>query len=311
VGQAAVARTALARSTTGPDRLSLEGLLFVSPALLIMIVFIAIPAIWIFVLSVYKWDLISSEQTYVGWANFDRLLKRDDLFRQSVLQTCYFVAVSVPAGMALALGLAVLLHAGLPGRSLLRAAIFSPYVTPPIATLSIWLWMFNPDYGLFDAGLQAVHLPKLGWHRSSDWIMPAIIIYSVWAHTGVNLVVFLAGLSNIPAEMLEAARVDGANAWQSFWRVTWPLLAPTTYFVLIISIIGSFKVFVPALVFGGSNGTGGPNHAALTIGLYLYQQAFQFFHAGYGGAISVVFFLIILAVTALQARVVSGRVFYR
>ncbi|TMC06466.1 MAG: sugar ABC transporter permease [Chloroflexi bacterium] len=138
--------------------------------------------------------------------------------------------------------------------------------------------------------------------------MPAIIIYGIWQHTGLNLVIYLAGLANIPADLQEAARVDGAGPWRVFWRITWPLLSPTTYFLLFINLIGSFKVTVPVYVF--TDNTGGPDQAAETIGFYLYQQAFAFFHAGYAGAISVAFFLLILAITGIQMRFASRRVFY-
>jgi len=216
--------------------------------------------------------------------------------------------VSVPASMALGLLLAVLLDTRLPGRHLLRGAVFAPYVTPFVATIVIWIWIFNPDYGVLNAALGALHLPRPGWTHSPDWIMPSIIIYGVWQHTGLNLVIYLAGLANIPAELQEAARVDGAGPWRVFWRITWPLLSPTTYFLLFINLIGSFKVVVPVYVFTGN--TGGADHAAETIGFYLYQQAFAFFHAGYAGAISVAFFVIILAVTGIQMRFSARRVFY-
>jgi ABC-type sugar transport system permease subunit len=287
---------------------SLGAYAFLAPALVVLLAFLLVPAVWVFGLSLFRWDLIASNPTYVGLANFERLLLRDDLWWQSVRQTVYYTAVSVPAGMALGLFLAVLLDARMPGRHLLRGAVFAPYVTPFVATIVIWTWIFNADYGVLNALLGALHLPRPGWTRSQDWIMPAIIIYGVWQHTGLNLVIYLAGLANVPAEVQEAARVDGAGAWRVFWRITWPLLSPTTYFLLFINLIGSFKVVVPVYVF--TTNTGGPNHAAETIGFYLYQQAFAFFHAGYAGAISVAFFLLILAVTGIQMRFFSRRVFY-
>ena len=287
---------------------SLSGYTFIAPAFVVLLTFLLVPAVWVFGLSLFRWDLIANNPTYIGLANFERLLLRDDLWWQSVRQTVYYTAVSVPAGMALGLLLAVLLNARLPGRHLLRGAVFAPYVTPFVATIVIWIWIFNPDYGVLNALLGALHLPRPGWTHSQDWIMPAIVIYGVWQHTGLNLVIYLAGLSNIPVELQEAARVDGAGPWRVFWRITWPLLSPTTYFLLFINLIGSFKVVVPVYVF--TNNTGGPNRAAETIGFYLYQQAFAFFHAGYAGAISVAFFLLILAITAIQMRLASGRVFY-
>ncbi|HYW27939.1 MAG TPA: sugar ABC transporter permease [Terriglobales bacterium] len=289
-------------------RSSLGGYAFLAPAFVVLLAFLLIPAVWVFGLSLFRWDLIANNPTYVGLANFERLLLRDDLWWQAVRQTVYYTAVSVPAGMGLGLLLALLLDTRLPGRHLLRGAVFAPYVTPFVATIVIWIWIFNPDYGVLNAALGALHLPRPGWTHSPDWIMPSIIIYGVWQHTGLNLVIYLAGLANIPAELQEAARVDGAGPWRVFWRITWPLLSPTTYFLLFINLIGSFKVVVPVYVFTGN--TGGADHAAETIGFYLYQQAFAFFHAGYAGAISVAFFVIILAVTGIQMRFSARRVFY-
>jgi multiple sugar transport system permease protein len=284
-----------------------QGYLFLLPALLILLVFLVVPTVWVFGISLFKWDFIGDAE-FVGLRNFTRLLTEDDLFRQSLFQTLYFVAGTVPTGMALSLGIAVLLNAKIPGRGVVRALLYSPYVMPVIATTVIWQWIFNPDYGVMNALLNAFHLPGVGWVRSADWIMPAIIIYSLWHYTGYNTVIFLAGLANIPPELEEAAQVDGAGRWSTFWNVTWPLLSPTTYFVLFISMIGSFKVFTQIYQF--TVGTGGPDRAAETIGFYLYQEAFQHFRAGYASAISVVFFLIIVVVTALQMRFASRRVFY-
>ncbi|MDQ6692091.1 MAG: sugar ABC transporter permease, partial [Candidatus Dormibacteraeota bacterium] len=194
--------------------------------------------------------------------------------------------------------------------------IFTPYVMPIVSTALIFGFIYHPDVGVLNAALHVFGIRPVNWLNSPRAIMPAIILYSVWQHTGYNTVIFLAGLSNLPPELDEAARVDGARAWTRFWQITWPLLSPTTYFVLLISMIGSFKVVQPILIFAGgvsgaTAGGGGPDKAAETIGYYLYVQAFSFFHAGYAGAISVVLFLIILAITGLQMGVFSRRVFYR
>ncbi|HVH63926.1 MAG TPA: sugar ABC transporter permease [Candidatus Dormibacteraeota bacterium] len=289
-----------------------EAYLFLAPALAILLVFVVLPAIWIFVLSLYRWDLISSDASFIGAGNYQRM-EHDPLWWKSLWQTCYFVAVTVPVGTALALALAMLLNTRIRGRSIFRAAVFAPYVTPAVATIVIWQWIFNHDYGLLNSVLVLFHLPKIAWLIDSNTIMPSVIIYSLWATVGFNVVIFLAGLANIPPDLQEAARVDGASAWQVFRRVTWPLLSPTTYFVLLISSIGSFKVFNVVYVLTESDAgvTGGPDRAALTIGVYLYKQAFEFFRAGYASAISVALFAIILAVTVIQMRVASRRVFYR
>ncbi len=317
VGAAAIAPRALrARSREG-RREGLEAYAFLFPALLVLVVFLAVPAIWVFWLSAQKWDLISTNADFIGLANYDRLFNRDELFRQSVWQTVYYVAVTVPVSMALGLGFAVLLNARMPLRDLMRAALFTPYVMPLVASVLIWRFMFYPDTsGILNAILHAVGLSSIRWLDTAESVMPSIMIYSVWQHAGYNTVIFLAGLANLPGDLDEAARVDGARAWDRFWQVTWPLLSPTTYFVLLINVIGSFKVVVPILVFtggvgGATSAGGGPNHAAETIGYYLYAQAFASFHAGYAGAISVVLFLIILAVTGIQMGVLRRRVFYQ
>jgi multiple sugar transport system permease protein len=299
-------RSREARRTT--VRPSIEAGLFLSPAFLVLGVFVLVPAAYVFVLSLFRWDLISSTPLFTGFGNYAHLTK-DPVWWQSLGQTVYFVVGTVPTGMVLGLGLALLLEGRLPGRSVIRGAIFVPYVTPAVATIVIWEWIFNADYGLLNAILKAVHLHGVGWLIDSRAIMPAVIIYTLWSTTGFNLVIFLAGLTNIPSELKDAARVDGAKPWQSFWRVTWPLLTPTTFFVLVISSINSFKVFNSVFVL--TNGTGGPGQAALTVGFYLYEQAFEFFRAGYASAISVVLLGIVVVITLMQLRLGSRRVFYR
>lgn len=312
VREAVAGRVAGIRPATRIEGRAAEAYLFLAPALVILLVFVVLPAIWILVLSLYRWDLISSDATLIGVGNYQRMA-HDPLWWKSLWQTCYFVAVTVPVGTFLALGLALLLNSRIRGRSIFRAAVFAPYVTPAVATIVIWEWIFNHDYGLLNSALAVFQLPKIGWLTDSNAIMASVIIYSLWATVGFNVVIFLAGLANIPPDLQEAARVDGASSWQVFRRVTWPLLSPTTYFVLLISSIGSFKVFNVVYVLTESDAgvTGGPDRAALTIGVYLYKQAFEFFRAGYASAISVALFAIILAVTVIQMRVASRRVFYR
>jgi ABC-type sugar transport system permease subunit len=294
----------------------LSGFLLISPAMALLIVFVLIPALWIFWLSFQRWDLISGSSDYIGTANFERLLLRDAVFRKAFWQTVYFVAVTVPASMGLGLLLALLLDRSMPFRDFLRTLVFTPYVMPIVSTAIIFSFIYQPDVGVLNAALHGLGLPKVDWLNSPQAIMPAIILYSVWQHAGYNTVIFLAGLSNLPPELEEAARVDGAGAWARFWEVTWPLLSPTTYFVLLINMIASFKVVQPILIFtggvgGATAGGGGPDKAAETIGYYLYVQAFSFFHAGYAAAVSVLLFLVILAITGVQMGFLGRRVFYR
>ena len=295
---------------------AVSGYLLISPAMTLLLVFVLLPALWIFWLSFQRWDLVSGTSDYIGTANYQRLLLHDDVFRKAVWQTLYFVAGTVPVSIGLGLLLAVALNQAMPLRDLLRTLIFTPYVMPVVSTALIFSFIYHPDVGVLNAALGVVGLPKVHWLDSPRAIMPAIILYSVWQHTGYNTVIFLAGLSNLPPDIDEAARVDGARAWTRFWRITWPLLSPTTYFVLLINLVASFKVVQPVLIFtsgvgGAVAGGGGPDKAAETIGYYLYVQAFSFFHAGYAAAISVILFLIILLITGIQVGFFSRRVFYR
>lgn len=304
----AVRRAVTGRRRGPQERTHLSGYLLISPAMVLLVVFVLVPALWIIWLSFQRWDLISGTSDYIGTANYERLLLRDAVFRQSVWQTVYFVAVTVPASMGLGLLLAVLLNRAMPFRDLLRTLVFTPYVMPVVSTALIFGFIYHPDVGVLNAALNAFGLPKVNWLESPRAVMPAIMLYSVWQHSGYNAVIFLAGLANLGPELDEAAQVDGATAWTRFWTITWPLLSPTTYFVLLINLIASFKVVQPILVFSPG---GGPDKAAETIGFYLYVQAFSFFHAGYAAAISVVLFAVILAMTGLQVGLVSRRVFYR
>jgi ABC-type sugar transport system permease subunit len=293
-------------------RESLQGLAFIAPAMSVLFVFLLGPAVAVLALSFYRWDLISQNADFIGLRNYQRLV-HDPLWWQSLWQTCYYVVVTVPVGMAIGLFLAVLLNGRVRGRAAYRAIFFAPHFTPIVATLIIWDFIFNGQYGLLNAGLQVLHLPTVGWLTDPRAIMPSIMIYSLWRNIGYNTIIFLAGLANVPAEMEEAARVDGAGALRVFRHVTWPTITPTTYLVLLISLIGAFKVFVePYILTGGNAGLGGgANRAGLTIGFYLYQQAFNYFRAGYAAAISVALFVIIVIVAAVQAKLSSRFVFYR
>ena len=196
---------AISRRRPGRRQRELSGYLLISPALLFLIVFVLIPALWIFWLSFQRWDLISGASDYIGTANYERLLLRDDVFRKSVWQTVYFVVGTVPTSMALGLFLAVVLNRAMPLRDLLRTLIFTPYVMPIVSTALIFSFIYHPDVGVLNAVLNAFGLPKINWLNSPRAVMPAIIIYSVWQHTGYNTVIYLAGLANLGPELDEAA----------------------------------------------------------------------------------------------------------
>jgi multiple sugar transport system permease protein len=219
-----------------------------------------------------------------------------------VVNTLYYTFGLVPLNLVVSLGLAVWLNARLRGLTLYRMAFFLPVVTVTVAVALIWRWMYEPRAGIVDAALRAVGLPGPAWLGDTHWAMPAIILMSVWKGFGYNMVLFLAGLQGIPASIYEAAMIDGANAWQRFWRITLPLLSPVIFLAVVLTVISSFQVFDQALVMTN----GGPANATNTIVLYIYQNGFQFFRMGYASAIAWVLFVVIFIFTLFQMRL-QGR----
>lgn len=293
----------LRRSNRRQDLLT--AITFLTPSLLIFSVFVFFPLVYTFWLSFHKWNLIKPDKPFVGFANYSNLLGASE-FWHVLRNTIYYTAGVVGITLVVALVLAILLNQPLRGRAVYRSAIFSPAVTANVAVAMLWLWIFDPQYGLLNMGLQFVGLPPLKWLGSPTWALPALIIMGIWKYAGYDMVILLAGLQNIPQMVYEAAKIDGANRWASFWHITLPLLTPTTFFLVTISIISSFQVFDQIFVMT----QGGPINSTNVVVYYLYQNGFKFFEAGYASAIAVVFFTIILAVTALQLRLASRWVHY-
>jgi multiple sugar transport system permease protein len=191
--------------------------------------------------------------------------------------------------------------------------VFLPYITPAIATSIIWVFVFNPQFGLANAVLTALHLPALGWLTSTHWALPAVIINNLWHNLGFIVVLFLAALTNIPRDTVEAAWLDGANGAQTFWRIILPHLSPMVLLAVILSSIQAMQTFgsIYAMTGGQFGGGGGPLNSTTTTAVYLYKSAFIYFHYGYGAAVAVVLFVIMLAMTLIQKKVGERYTFYR
>jgi multiple sugar transport system permease protein len=221
-----------------------------------------------------------------------------ELPRKVLWNTFYYTIVNVPLNMTIALGVAVLLNQKLRWVSIYRAAYFLPVVSSTVAASLIWTWLFSPNFGPINYFLEGIGIPGPAWLGSTTWAMPAVIIMSVWKGFGINMLIFLAGLQGIPQELEEAAMIDGANRWQRFWRVTWPLLTPTTFFVLVVSCIASFQVFEQVFVMSD----GGPAYTTTVLGLFIYLNAFRYNNMGYAAAAAYVLFTIIMLITLAQFR---------
>ncbi len=284
---------------------TIAGYLFLLPNSLGFLVFSSIPVLATFTISMLDWDLIRAPR-FVGLDNYVKLLTDDAVFRKVLWNTAYYVIGTVPAGVVLSLLLALAMNANVRGIAFFRAVFFIPVISASVAVAMMWRWLYNTDFGLINLGLTSIGLAAIPWLSSTAWAMPAVILMAIWKNLGYNMLIFLAGLQSIPLHLHEAAAIDGANSFQRFRYITLPLLAPTTFFVLVISVIGSFQVFDLAFVLT----KGGPGDATNTMVMYIYNQAFQFFHMGYAASIAWVLFAIIFVITLLQHQLQKRWVHY-
>jgi multiple sugar transport system permease protein len=281
--------------------------LFNAPGLLIFAIFIVYALYVSFMMSFHDWDLIGTP-SYVGLDNYRHALA-DAEFWESIGHTVYFVLGVVPLEMGVGLGLALLLNSQIIGLGIFRTAYYLPVLTPlPIAAL-LWTWVYNADYGLANYYLQAAGIidHPVFWLATRETAMPAVIVMHIWIGAGFNMLVYLAGLQAVPNELYEAAEVDGAGSWTRFRRVTLPLIAPTTFFLLVFNLISAAKNFASIYVMtrGGPPGPGG---STTTVTYYIITQAFRFFHMGYASALAYIMFALLFGLTYLQFRWYRKRV---
>ncbi len=287
------------------------GYAFISPWILGFLAFTAGPMLVSIAISFSSWSMLSSP-TWVGWEHYERLFTADPLFARSLGNTFFYVAISVPLTTALALGLALLLHQRVPGMGIFRTIFFLPSITNLVAVSILWLWIFNPEFGLLNSALRALGIEGPLWLQSEPWAKPALILMSLWG-VGGSMIIFLATLQGVPQELHEAAELDGAGAVQRFFHITLPMISPAMFFSLVMGLIGGFQVFTQAFVMTGTaqpGSEGGPNNATLFMVLYLYKKAFQEFQMGYASAIAWVLFIIILMFTIVQKRLGQRWVYY-
>lgn len=296
----------------GPQlRRDLQGYAFVAPWLAGFLLLAAGPMLASLLLSFTSWTMLSPP-SWVGLDNYSTMFRDDPLFYEGLYNTAYYVLFSVPPGLALALGLAMLLNLKLKGIKLFRTVFFLPSVTNVVAVSVLWLWLFNPDFGLLNTLLGWFGIEGPLWLQSESWSKPALIVMSLWG-IGGTMIIFLAALQGIPQELYEAADLDGATATRKFFHITIPMISPAIFFNLIIGIIGSFQVFTQAFVMTGGahpGSEGGPNNSTLFFVLYLYKKAFQDFKMGYASSLAWVLFLIVLILTLLQWRFSKRWVYY-
>jgi multiple sugar transport system permease protein len=271
--------------------------IFISPNIIVFAAFMLFPILFAFYMSFHEWSLIGVPQ-FNGLDNYVRMV-HDELFWQSLGHTVVFTAGTVPTSIALGLAAAMLLNRELPARGLLRSVIFLPVIVSGVVTALVAAWIFNDNYGVINSLLKAAGLEPIPWLSSPTWAMPSLIITTLWIRIGFCMVVYLAGLQGIPSEYYDAAQVDGASGWRQFRHITWPLLAPTTFLLLVINVIFSFHVFDLIYVMTG----GGPGFSTTVLVQYIYESAFASREMGYASAMGIVLYLLIVVLTVFQWRV--------
>jgi multiple sugar transport system permease protein len=299
---------ALGRTGAAPRtqmrRETLWGYIFVAPWIIGFLIFTLGPVIASFALSFTDYELIVAP-VWVGLKNYRTLLTQDRLFGLSLYNTAYYSFFSVPLGIIVAFLLAMLLNVQLPGMKVYRTVFYLPTVTSGVAVSILWIWLFNPQFGLINYLLRSIGLPAPGWLVDPTWSKPAFILMSLWG-VGGTAVIFLAGLQGVPRSLYEAAEIDGANAWAKFWNVTVPMMSSVIFFNLIMGIIGSFQVFTSAYVMT----RGGPQNSTLFYVLYLFKKGFGMLQMGYAAAMAWILFVIILLLTLMQFRLAERWVYY-
>ncbi|WP_067779817.1 carbohydrate ABC transporter permease [Actinomyces vulturis] len=276
-------------------RNTIAGWTFILPNFVGFALFTLIPVLTLFYTAFTKWNVFGDPK-FVGLENFNRLIG-DDKFWTAFWNTMYYTVIHVPLTLGLSLGLALLLNQKLRGLAFFRAAAFFPYFTSIVAVAQVWNMLLSPDKGLVNQFIRLFGVTDApGWTTSTTWAMPAVIIVATWREMGYYMVLFLAGLQVVPPELYEAARMDGAGAWRRFWNVTIPCLRPTTFFVLVMLTIGSFKILDLILVMTN----GGPGTSTLVLSQYVYQAGFTQGEFGYASSIALVLFLVCLVVTVVQ-----------
>lgn len=277
-------------------REALWGYALISPWVLGLLIFWVGPLLAAFYYSFTDYPILSAP-TWVGLENYTQIFTRDRDFLISLGNTAYYVLIRVPLHLGIALGLALLLHRATRGIGIFRTLIYLPSMVPVVALAVAWRVLLDPRSGYVNYVAELFNLPQINYLTSAAWIKPVIIGISLW-QVGIAMIVFIAGLAGVPDQLYEAAKIDGANAWQRFLHVTIPMLTPVILYNVVIDIINSFQVFAYAFIVSD----GGPRNASLFYVLYVYKQAFEFFRMGYASALAVILFVIILIFTVILMR---------
>ena len=278
--------------------------LCIAPWIIGFLAFALGPMVYSIFLSLAKWDIIGTPR-FIGLGNYQRALFKDDLFWQSLKVTLVYSFGEVPLRLTVGLLLALLLNQGVWLRAFFRTLFYVPSVISGVAVALLWMWVFNPDFGVLNYVLGLVGIQGPQWIYSEEWALPSLIIMSVWG-AGQGMIIFLAGLQGVPQSLYDAAVVDGAGAWRKFWNVTLPMLSPVVLFNLVMGVINSLQVFTQAFVMTN----GGPHYATYFMVLYIYNLAFNYLDMGMASTVAWALFVVILVLTLLIFRSTPFWIYY-
>ncbi|MCM3712977.1 sugar ABC transporter permease [Alkalihalobacillus oceani] len=274
---------------------TIAGYLFLTPNIIGFLCFVAIPVFISLILSFFSWDLVAPPQ-FVGLENFQTLLFHDPVFWRVVKNTLVYVGLYIPLNIIVSLGLALWL-CSIKKNALLKTIFFLPVLAPTVAVALVWKFLYEPQ-GLVNFVLSILHIPAVGWLGDPDFALLGVVLMSVWKFYGLNMVIFIAGIKAIPTTLYEAAKIDGANSFHRFFKITLPMISPAMFFAIVMTLISSFQVFDQVMVMTG----GGPANATNTIVMYIYETGFQYFRMGRAAAIAWLLFIVIFIVTLIQLK---------
>jgi sn-glycerol 3-phosphate transport system permease protein len=284
----------------------MQGWLLALPAVVLLATFTHVPAVSTLIDSFYATPRGHAAAPFVGLEQY-RTMLADPIFWLALENNLLYALITVPVAIGIALAMALWVNGRIHGRAALRLAFFTPTILPMVAAANIWLFFYTPDYGLLNQIIRAFGHGSINWLGSPETALPALMMVTIWKEAGFFMIFFLAALQQVPPDLYEAARMENASRWQSFRRITWPLVMPTTLFVAINALINAFRVVDQVIAMTG----GGPNNATTLLLFYIYQVAFSFWDSSYAAALSTVLLLALAAVALVQFFLVDRKIHYR
>ena len=292
--------------SASPGMRHIYGWLLLTPAAILLIAFTHYPTIATFIDSFFSKSSAIRPSRFIGFSNYDAMLE-DPIFWKVLFNNLWFALGTIPTSIAIAILMALLVNRSLPGQGFLRMAYFTPTILPMIAVANIWLFFYTPQIGLIDQILQGIGFSGHNWLGDPNTVLGAVIVMTVWKEAGFFMIFYLAALQHLPKELEEAAKLEGSSRWYFFWRVTFPLLMPTTLFVLINAVLNSFKLVDHLFVLT----KGGPDNASNLLLYYIYENAFSYFDPNYASTLTVVLLALLAIIALLQFFLLDRKIHYR